>query len=139
MLGLEFDDEEWPSSFWNEGQSPVNRNIGSQSAGPADQNSIAAAGDASRPRSCLQVLFSQVRLAPFLDEPWVHRQEPVGALDPFSMPIITLNDGAITDQTLSVTQPSVTSIGNDSSWSNESSKGVTYPSRLSDVVAGISF
>lgn len=38
MLGLKFDNEEWTSSFWNEGQSPVSRNIRSQSASPADQN-----------------------------------------------------------------------------------------------------
>ncbi|CZR65285.1 uncharacterized protein PAC_15185 [Phialocephala subalpina] len=139
MLGLEFDDEEWTSSFWNEGQSPINRYIGSQSAGPADQSSTAAAGDASRPRSCLQVLFGQVRPAFFLDEPWVHRQEPIGALNQFSMPTITLNDGATTDKTLSVTQPSVTSIGSGSSWSMEANKGVTYPSRLDDIMAGISF
>ena len=130
MLGL----EELTSSFWNEGQSPSNSHIGSESAGPADRNSTAAADDASRPR-CLQVLFGQVRPASSLDEPCV--REPVRALDQFSMPIITLN-GAITDKTLSVTQPSVTSMGSGLSWSTEANKGVTYPSRLDDIM-GTSF
>ncbi|KAL5330676.1 hypothetical protein ACEPPN_000195 [Leptodophora sp. 'Broadleaf-Isolate-01'] len=102
MLGLKFDNEEWTSSFWNEGQSPV-------------------------------------RPASFLDEPRVNQQEPVGALHQFSMPSITLNDGAITDKTLSVTQPSVTPTGSDSSGSKEANKGVTYPSRLDDIMVGISF
>ncbi|KAH9205291.1 hypothetical protein DL95DRAFT_417540 [Leptodontidium sp. 2 PMI_412] len=137
MLGLKFDNEEWTSSFWNEGQSPVSRNIRSQSAGLADRNNTAAAGDTSRPRSCLQLLLSQVRPASFLDEPRANQQEPVGALHQFSMPIITLNDGAITDKTLSVTQPSVTSTGSDSSGSREANKGVTYPSRLDDIMVGI--
>jgi hypothetical protein len=68
MLGLEFDSEEWASSFWNEVQSLVNHSIGSQSAGPVDRNNTATAGDASRPRSYLQVLFSQVRPPSPLDE-----------------------------------------------------------------------
>jgi hypothetical protein len=85
MLGFEFENEKWTSSFWNEVQPSVNQSIRSQSV---DQNNTAAADDVPNHRSYLQVLFR---------------------------------------------------IGNDSSLSNESSKGVTYPSHLSDVMAGISF
>jgi hypothetical protein len=102
MLGLEFDGEKWTSSFWNEVQSPVNRNIGSQLAGPGDRNNTAAAGDASSARSCLQVLFSQICPPSFLDEPWFQQQEPVGALDQSSVLTITFNDCAITDKTLGI-------------------------------------
>jgi hypothetical protein len=137
MLGLEFDGEEWTSSFWNGGQSPINHHIGSQSAGPTNRNSTTAAGAASSSH-CLQVLFSKIRPASFLNESWAHQQEVVGTLEQFSMPTIALNDVAITDKALNVTQPSVTLIGSDLSWSTEANKGVTYPSHLDDIMAGIS-
>lgn len=136
MLGIEFDNEERTSSFWNEIRS-VNRSIGLRLGDPADRN---ITGDASRPRSFVELLFNQVRPASVLDEPWVHRQELVRASNQFSMPAIALNGGAITDKALSVTQPSVSSIGNNSSWSSEATtKGVTYPSYYNDIMAGISF
>ncbi|KAL9018173.1 MAG: hypothetical protein Q9185_004495 [Variospora sp. 1 TL-2023] len=137
MLGLEFEGEEWTGSFWNEVQSSVNHSIGSQPAAPADRNNPAAASDVSRPLSCLQVIFSQVRPHSFLDEPWFHRSDPVGALAQSPTPTIALNDGAITDKSLSFTQTGVTSIGSDSSWSSQVSKGVTYPS-INGLTGGIS-
>ncbi|KAI4138837.1 MAG: hypothetical protein LQ341_004493 [Variospora aurantia] len=92
MLGLEIEGEEWTGSFWNEVQSSVNHSIGSQPAGPADRNNPAAASDISRPLSCLQVMFSQVRPHSFLDELWFHQPEPVGALAQSPTPTIAHND-----------------------------------------------
>lgn len=79
MIGLEFHNEEWTSSFWNEVQPSVSHNIRSQSVG---QNSTAAADDIANPPSYLQVLCSQF--------PLLHRQEPDGALPQLSAPTITL-------------------------------------------------
>ena len=139
LLRLEFDNEERTSNFRNEGQSPVDRSFGPQSAGPPNRNSISAAENASRSHSCLQVLFSQAHPASFLEEPWVHREESIGAFDQFSMPTIALNDDAITEKNLSVTPASITSIGSGSSLSSKIDKGVTYPSYHDDIMAGISF
>src|SRR2546421_311512 len=82
-VDLEFDNE-LDSSFWEEGQSPVNHNIGSQSAGLPDGSVLEVGEDASRPRSFLQVLFSQDLIQPRSD-----RAEPVAHLDQFSVPAIT--------------------------------------------------
>ena len=65
MLGLEFDNDERTTSFWNDIQS-VNHSIGLRVADPADWN---ITGDASRPRSFVQVLFNQVCPTSNLDNP----------------------------------------------------------------------
>ncbi len=139
MLELEFDKEEWTSSFWNEAQPSVNHSVGSQSAGPVNRINTAAADDIPNSRSHLQVLFSQVAVPSFVDEPSLQQQEPVGALHQSSLPSIAYNDYAITDNTFGTAQLSVRSIGSDSSSRREVNKGVTYPSCLDDIMAGISF
>ncbi|KAL9123866.1 MAG: hypothetical protein Q9217_006746 [Psora testacea] len=78
MLRLEFNNEEWTSRFWSEGQCSANRNI--EPPGPVNQDNTTAAGDASRRGSCLQVTFSQVGSPSLLNERWARRQEPVGIL-----------------------------------------------------------
>ena len=135
MLELEFENEERTDSFWEGVRSPINRSVGLQSAGPTIRNVTAVASRSP----FVQVLFNSIRPTSFLDEPRVQSQEPVQAPDQFSMPTIILNNSMVADKTLNITQPSVLSIGNSSSWSSEAKKGVTYPSHLDDVMAGVSF
>jgi serine/threonine protein kinase len=127
MVGVEFDNDEWSSNFWDRVQSPVECNIGPQSADPAEENA-AAAGNASTTRSSLQVLFSQACSSSVLDESWF-QPEPVVSLDQ-----ITPNDSATTNTT-----SILTSIGSDSSSSSQVDKGITYPSKYDDIMAGIPF
>ncbi|KAI9729378.1 MAG: hypothetical protein M1834_006902 [Cirrosporium novae-zelandiae] len=68
-----------------------------------------------------------------------HQQKPIEAPDQFSMPTTALNEGAITNEALSVPQQTVSSIENDSSWGSEATNGVTYPSNYDDVTADMSY
>lgn len=60
MLGLEFDGEEWTSSFRNETQFSSIQSVGSQSASPAERNDAAAADNNSRSPSYLEVMFTLI-------------------------------------------------------------------------------
>ena len=91
VLGLEFDREEWTSSFQNEAQFSVGRSVGSQSANPAGGHDAAAYNN-SRPRSCLEVMFSRDPRQPLFDQSSYHQPEPVTHLDHFSVPAITVDD-----------------------------------------------
>ncbi|KAL9124600.1 MAG: hypothetical protein Q9217_006083 [Psora testacea] len=73
----------------------------------------------------------------FLGKVYFRERDPAETLGP--MPSIRLNDGVITDQLESVTQPSVTSKGSHSNLNSGIGKGVTYPIEFDDITAGISF
>lgn len=146
MLGLEFDGEEWTSSFRNEAQSSVSHSVGSQSASPTEPNDAAAAADNdSRPRSYLEVMFGQGPQHSFFDQ-----LEPVTSPDQFSVPAITLDDGQVprplihggssydrgnTGKTYDLT---LSGLGSNSTWASTVGKGVTYPRHYDDPVAELS-
>lgn len=128
----------WTGSFGSEVQSSVDHGASLQSVGPADPETTAA-GDSSRPCSCLQVMFSQARPPSFSDGSWAHQQDSAAATNQFAMPTITLNNGAITDKIVGVAHSNVSSIENNSSSTREAKKGVIYPSYFDDIMAGVSF
>ncbi|MCJ1245702.1 hypothetical protein MMC30_002906 [Trapelia coarctata] len=150
MLGLEYDGEGWTSSFWNETQSSVNHSIGPQSTSLVERNDAAAAGNNSRPRSYLEVMFSQVPLPSSFDQPWYHQPEPVTHPDQFPLPAITLDDGQVPrplhasssldrGNTSNISSLPQSGLGSNSSWASTVGKGVTYPRHYDDPVAELSF
>lgn len=55
-------------------------------------------------------------------------------------PPFFLNDsGAHQQESVEAVQSSASSIENNSGWTNEAKKGVTYPSYQENIMAGISF
>jgi len=151
ILGLEFNGEEWTSSFRNKAQSSVSHSIGSQSVSPAERNNAAAADNNSRTRSYLEVMFSQGPVPSFFDQLWYHQPEPVTHPDQCSVPAITLDDGQVSrpliyassgldrGNTGSISDLTQSGIGSNSTWASTVGKGVTYPRYCDDPVAEISF
>jgi len=153
ILGLEFDGEEWTSSFPNKASSSVSHSIGSQSASPAERNDTAAADNHSSfvRGSSLEVIFSQGPLPSFFDQPWYHQPEPVTHPDQLSVPAITLNDGQVSRPLIhgssgldrgnigNISDLTQTGLGSNSTWASTVGKGVTYPRHYDDPVAEISF
>lgn len=95
MLRLEFDGEEWTSSFPNEAQPSVSHCIESQSASTVERNDTAAAATSiSRPRFYVGVMVSQSLLPPLSDQPR-YQPEPLAHPDQNSVSAITLDDGQV--------------------------------------------
>lgn len=113
IVDLELDNEKLDGSPWNKAQSPTSHSI--------TDGSATAAGDYSRPTSHIQVRFSQVWPFSFLDQPIF--DQLVRHTNEFPVPMITLND-------VQVPFP-LSDLRN--SWSNNGSKGVTYPSDGNNV------
>ena len=152
VLGLKFDGEEWTRSFPNEAQSSISHCIGSQSERPVEQNDAAAAANKnSRPRSYLEVTFSQSPLPSLSDQPWYHGSEPVAHPHQYSVPAITLDDGQVPrplnhgssgldrGNTSNISDLNQSGLESNSSWASTASKGVTYPRHYDDPEAADSF
>ena len=149
MLGLEFDNQKWTSSFWNEGRSSTSHNVGPQSASPEERNDAAAADNNSRPRSYLEVMFGQGPQHSFFDQPSYHEPEAVTHTDQFSMPAITLDDDQVArslihdssshdrGNTGNISDLAQSGLGSNSTEAS-SGKGVTYPRNYDDPVADLS-
>ena len=151
MLRLEFDYEEWTSSFPNEAQPSISHYIRSQSASSVERNNAAAAAtDISRPRSYLEVTFSQSSLPSLFDQPR-YQPEPLAHPDPNSVPAITLDDGQFPHSlnhgssgldrgnTSNISDLNQSGLESNSSWASTVSKGVTYPRHYDDPEAEDSF
>lgn len=152
MLGLEFDGEEWTSSFLNEAKTSISHSIGSQSASPAERNDAAVAADNnSRLRSYSEVMSNQGPQHSFFDQQWYHQPEPVTHPDQFSVPAITLDDGQVLrplihgsssldrGNTGNISDLTQSGMGSNSPWASTVGKGVTYPRHYDNPVAEISF
>lgn len=151
MLGLEFDGEEWTSSFRNEAQSSTNHSVRSQSASPTERVDAAAADNNSQPHSYLELMFSQGPQHSFFDQPSYHQPELVTRPDQSSVPAITLDNGQVPrpliqesssldrGNTGNISGLSQSSLGSNSTWASTVGKGVTYPRHYDDPVAEISF
>lgn len=148
ILRLGFDGGEWTSSFWNEAQPSNSHSIGSQSGNPAGRNDTAAADNNSRPRSYLEVMFSQVPQNSSFDQLSYHQPELVTHPDQFSVPAITLDDGQVPrpfitsldrGKTGNISDLTQSGPGSNSTWASTVGEGVTYPRHYDDPMAGISF
>ena len=153
MLGLEFNNQEWASSFLNEGKYPISHNAGSQLADPEERNDAAAAANNnnnSRSHSYLKVMFSQGPQHSFFDQLSYHQPEAVTHPDQISIPAITL-DGPVPRSLVydsssddrgnmgNISDLDQSGLGSDSIGASLVGKGVTYPRNLDDPMADLSF